>query len=210
MKTFQEIKQLVDGIIGSSPEECFKLYEAVVLTKNLPGEIMEIGSLYGRTSCAIALGAKETGKKAVCVDYLFQYPDLETCKLGGYAKYPSPETIGDAFTKNTYLAFTRHLIERDLFDDVVIMASKSEQVATIWNKPLKFIFIDADHSYEGVKKDFELFEPYVLSGGLIGMHDIDPVGHPGVVKFYNEVMATGKYEVFWDGSGMSCRILRKK
>jgi len=210
MQSFQDISRLVDGIIGSSPEECYKLYEAVVLVGGLQGEIMEIGSLYGRTSCAIALGARETGKKAVCVDYLFQYPDLQTCKLGGYAKYPSPATIEDAFSKSTHLAFTRHLIERDLFDDVVIMASKSEQVATIWNKPLKFIFIDADHSYEGVKKDFELFEPYVIPGGLIGMHDIDPVGHPGVVRFYNEVMATGKYEVFWDGSGMSCRILRKK
>jgi len=210
MKTFQEIKQLVDGIIGSAPEECYKLYEAVVLVEGLQGEIMEIGSLYGRTSCAIALGAKETGKKAVCVDYLFQYPDLGTCKLGGYAKYPSPETIEDAFSKSTHLAFTRHLIERDLFDDVVIMASKSEQVATIWNKPLKFIMIDADHSYEGVKKDFELFEPYVVSNGLIAMHDIDPVGHPGVVKFYNEIMTTGKYEVVWDGSGMSMRILRKR
>jgi cephalosporin hydroxylase len=35
-----------------------------------------------------------------------------------------------------------------------------------------FLFIDGDHSYEGVKKDFELYSPLVRPGGLIAFHDI--------------------------------------
>ena len=35
-----------------------------------------------------------------------------------------------------------------------------------------FVFIDGDHSYEGVKRDFELYEPNVRSGGIIALHDI--------------------------------------
>jgi predicted O-methyltransferase YrrM len=37
-----------------------------------------------------------------------------------------------------------------------------------------FLFIDADHSYEGVKKDFEMYSPLVRKGGIIAFHDIIP------------------------------------
>lgn len=39
-------------------------------------------------------------------------------------------------------------------------------------KFLDFLFIDADHSYEGVKMDFEMYSPLVRSGGIIAFHDI--------------------------------------
>ena len=37
---------------------------------------------------------------------------------------------------------------------------------------LDFLFIDGDHTYEGVKKDYEDYKKYVKDGGWIGFHDI--------------------------------------
>lgn len=37
-----------------------------------------------------------------------------------------------------------------------------------------FLFIDASHHYEDVKKDFELWSPLVRPGGWIALHDVDP------------------------------------
>ncbi len=37
---------------------------------------------------------------------------------------------------------------------------------------LDFLFIDGDHSYEGVKKDFDDYRGFVRPGGLIAFHDI--------------------------------------
>jgi predicted O-methyltransferase YrrM len=34
------------------------------------------------------------------------------------------------------------------------------------------LFIDGDHSYEGVKQDYEMYSPFVRSGGHIVIHDI--------------------------------------
>lgn len=34
------------------------------------------------------------------------------------------------------------------------------------------VFIDADHSYEGVKRDYELYAPLVKCGGWVAFHDI--------------------------------------
>lgn len=37
-----------------------------------------------------------------------------------------------------------------------------------------FIFIDGDHTYDGVKKDFEMYKNLLSPRGVIGFHDIDP------------------------------------
>jgi len=58
------------------------------------------------------------------------------------------------------------------------------------DKKIDFLFIDGDHSYEGVKRDFEMYAPLVVKGGIIAFHDIVP--HPPVLgcevsKFWNEI-----------------------
>ena len=35
-----------------------------------------------------------------------------------------------------------------------------------------FLFIDGDHTYQGVKADFEMYAPLVRPGGLVVFHDI--------------------------------------
>ena len=47
------------------------------------------------------------------------------------------------------------------------------------------VFIDADHSYEAVKKDILKYTPKLKTGGLLTGHDID---YPGVNKAVNEII----------------------
>lgn len=54
-----------------------------------------------------------------------------------------------------------------------------------WNKEIDVLLIDGDHSYDGVKADFERFVPFVKEGGLILMHDVR-WAHKGVIKFFWE------------------------
>jgi len=49
------------------------------------------------------------------------------------------------------------------------------------------IFIDADHSYEGVKKDFNNALRDIRNGGYIIFHDINSSSCPGVMKIWEEV-----------------------
>lgn len=41
-------------------------------------------------------------------------------------------------------------------------------------EPVDFLFIDGDHSYDGVRQDFNMYAPMVKAGGLIAFHDIVP------------------------------------
>jgi predicted O-methyltransferase YrrM len=55
---------------------------------------------------------------------------------------------------------------------------------------LDFLFIDGDHSYEGVKRDFELYGPLVRKGGIVAFHDIvdgAPEFVGGVPAFWREI-----------------------
>ena len=40
------------------------------------------------------------------------------------------------------------------------------------------LFLDGDHSYDGVRADFENFAPLVKPGGLIAFHDVESTNHP--------------------------------
>jgi len=54
------------------------------------------------------------------------------------------------------------------------------------DKTLDFVFIDADHVYENVKKDILAWLPKVKSGGTIAGHDYVSY-HPGVIQAVNEI-----------------------
>lgn len=54
------------------------------------------------------------------------------------------------------------------------------------------LFLDGDHSYEGVKKDFEMYKGLVSSGGCIAFHDIVDThltrsAGQGVYRFWQEL-----------------------
>jgi len=49
------------------------------------------------------------------------------------------------------------------------------------------IFIDADHSYEGAKRDYENALKHINKGGLIIFHDINSAACPGIMKLWQEV-----------------------
>lgn len=78
-----------------------------------------------------------------------------------------------------------HLIRANSTDDATILMVKN----LLGGNKLDYILIDGDHTYEGVKKDFEIYSPFVKKGGMIIFHDI--ANHPNsackVDVFWNEI-----------------------
>ena len=96
-----------------------------------------------------------------------------------------------------YKSFARggqriYLLRRDSHDPRTLEKVKE----ILGGEKVDFLFIDGDHTYEGVKKDFEMYSPLVRKGGIIAFHDICP--HPPetkceVSRFWNEVKRRYRY-----------------
>jgi len=61
--------------------------------------------------------------------------------------------------------------------------------------PYDLIFIDANHEYEYVKKDFENFKEFLEEGGVVAFHDVDCPDWMGINKFWKELEDAGKYNM---------------
>ena len=130
------------------------------------GAIVEIGAAQGKSTTALALGCIDGGTgKVLTIDSYAQ-------KTIG-----SIEVSEQLFRKNT--AWLQDIID--------LRVAKSEQIGKQWNRPIKMLFIDADHSYEGVKKDIALFLPHVIPGGVVAFHDYANSNYPGVAQAVDDI-----------------------
>jgi predicted O-methyltransferase YrrM len=60
---------------------------------------------------------------------------------------------------------------------------------------IDFLYIDGDHTYDGVKKDFEMYAPLVRKGGIVAFHDIVTKGNDHKVWLYwNEIKTNYEFE----------------
>jgi cephalosporin hydroxylase len=80
-------------------------------------------------------------------------------------------------------------------------STKNRLVRALSGRKIDFLFIDGDHRYEGVKKDWEMYSPLVRNGGYIGFHDI--CFHPedlrvGVDRLWREIQPHYKTVEFID------------
>jgi hypothetical protein len=67
----------------------------------------------------------------------------------------------------------------------------SANVAPEFKCAIDFLFIDANHSYDAIKADWDSWAPKVVDGGIIALHDSriatnSPVA-VGSVKFYSDI-----------------------
>lgn len=133
-------------------EELVKLVEEVRALQ--PRRVLEIGTSMGGT---LYLWTRLAAKDAVLVSV-----DLPGGKFGGgYSPLRTP----------LYERFARpeqklHLLRANSHDPEV-----KKQVEQLCGA-IDFLFIDGDHTYEGVKQDWEMYGPMVRPGGLIAFHDI--------------------------------------
>ena len=68
-------------------------------------------------------------------------------------------------------------------------------------RKIDFLFIDGDHTYQGVKKDFTIYKEMVKKGGIIAFHDIVPsslreMGSIEVDLFWKEIKQNYSHKEF--------------
>ena len=65
----------------------------------------------------------------------------------------------------------------------------SHEASQGWQESLDMLFIDADHSYRAVRKDWDDWSSYVKVGGIIALHDSRSLKYPGPLRLVQEISA---------------------
>jgi GT2 family glycosyltransferase/predicted O-methyltransferase YrrM len=78
---------------------------------------------------------------------------------------------------------------------VTWLRSRSDAAVRRWRRPIDFLFIDADHSYDRAASDWRLWTPFVPPGGHVALHDsaVFPGGwtdeRSGPVRLLGEILS---------------------
>ena len=122
-----------------------------ILADIKPKNILEIGTWHGY-SIEIWYNAFRP-KKLITIENNQEYLEFVRKRMldgdFGYMN-PAPTQISMDSHDERAVKFVKNILKNDLLD---------------------FLFIDGDHSYYGVQKDYEMYSPLVRSGGVIVFHD---------------------------------------
>ena len=115
-------------------------------------------------------------------DMLDGLPNLEKLYLiDPYEQYEG--WMGDGWYDKIFKAKTVALETLNPYEERIswIMKKTEDSVNDIAPNSLDFIYIDGNHFYEYVKKDLEIANIWVKTGGIIGGHDFAP-GKRGIIR----------------------------
>lgn len=144
-----------------------------------PTRILCIGSSKGFIPAICALACKEIKKGHVdFVDAGYDESDPDSWGGTGFWKQIDPKSHFSYPALSSWI--TTHVLTSEQF---LKMGTK---------RTWQYIYIDANHSYDGVKKDYELFWPRLEKKGFMIFHDVLLKKHPkhknfGVWKFWKEL-----------------------
>ncbi|OVE83291.1 hypothetical protein B2G88_17425 [Natronolimnobius baerhuensis] len=137
---------------------------AKLISDENPDTVVEIGVCYGGT---LYLWSRLTNADIIGIDL----------------KFRGKGRLIKSFSENRI-----ELVAGSSYDPKTV-----ETVSEKIGGQIDFLFIDGDHSYEGVKSDFEAYSEFVSEGGIIAMDDVVATKHE-VSEFWRELEQNDDYE----------------
>jgi hypothetical protein len=155
-------------VASLSLQECFEKteglisLEAAALLYNLAkdvtdGCIVEVGSYRGRSAVALGRGS------------------LDGHRVPVFAIEPHEEftgVLGGKFGPVDRGAFYQAMLDTSCYHVVRLINLGSTMVAPNWNRNVSLLWIDGDHTYEGVKTDFESWLPHLNANATVVFDDV--------------------------------------
>jgi hypothetical protein len=143
------------------------------------GTILEIGSFKGKSTVGLASIAARYGLgKVVTVDPhtapSVTDPDLEGQTSSWDDFRATLRTAGVEAAVEVHRAFSRDL-------------------ARGWDRPIRLLWIDGDHTYAGAKEDIDLFRRHLADGAIVALHDVLHTFEGPIRVFVEELLASDDF-----------------
>ncbi len=144
-----------------------------------PGVIVEIGSFKGKSTIGVASIAQAYNLGPVVSIDPHNQPSQTDPDL------PASGTSFDDFQSAIAAAGLQHQVEAH--------RAPSRVAAVGWNRPIRLLWIDGDHTYQGAKLDFDLFTPFLVEGAIVAFHDTLHEFEGPIRVFVEEMLRSDKF-----------------
>lgn len=143
------------------------------------GTILEIGSFKGKSTVALASIAARYGLgKVVTVD-----PHTAP-------SVTDPDLLGQASSWDDFRSTVR---AAGLETAVEVHRAFSRDLARGWDRPIRLLWIDGDHTYAGAKEDIDLFRRHLADGAIVALHDVLHTFEGPIRVFVEELLASDDF-----------------
>lgn len=163
------VARLVEGQMSSNG-----LRVLIELARNVAATsvIVEIGTYRGRSAVALALGTQLGHRARVyAIDPHVTFKGVK----------------GGEFGPPDMAALYANLAKAGVGETVAVVCLPSHMSARAWTEQnVGLLWLDGDHSYEGVRADFDAWFPFIVPDGVVAFHDVDA---PGVKRLLDELAA---------------------
>lgn len=174
-KLLSEIES-VEGYLAPNEIRFLALLAAV---PTAAGDILEIGSFKGKSTIILAKAANFAGDAmVVAVDPMTAPSETD------------PDLRG---AESSYADFQRNIETHGVNFRIDFYPLLSHELAKTWEKPLRLLWIDGDHTYHGTRLDFEGFAPHLADKGIVAIHDVLHEFDGGVRVFMEHVLLSPNF-----------------
>ena len=143
------------------------------------GAILEIGSFKGKSTVGLASIAQRYGLgPVVAVD-----PHSA----------PAVTDFGHGSHQSSWDDFRASLRRAGVEDSVEAHRAYSRDLARGWTRPIRFLWIDGDHTYNGAKEDIDLFRRHLVAGAIVALHDVLHSFEGPIRVFVEELLASDDF-----------------
>jgi predicted O-methyltransferase YrrM len=186
---FREKAEAARGFMP--PDEGLALHDAA-LSVEVDGPFLEVGSYCGKSGVYIGAAAQERGRVLFALDH---HRGSEENQAGW--EWHEPDLVDPEIDKmDTLPIFRRTIYNAGLEGTVVALVGDSPTVGGVWATPLALLFIDGGHGHDPAHRDYELWVPHVVIGGLLLIHDVFPNPDDGgrpPYEIYCRAMESGAF-----------------
>lgn len=194
------LSQVLDGVVGAtsiSKAWVLKLLAARPQT----GAVVEVGVMFGKSAFPLALGARQSDALFVAVD---------TWENHAAVQKDSPqilEVAAHSWNREHMQAIAEELIAFAGCTSLVVRGDTSVAIKRLGEKrkdsepKVSLLHIDANHDFEKVKSDWELWQPLLTLDHVVVFDDTSWAAGDGPRTLVDLIVDSGVYENVVDYQG---------
>ena len=171
--------KLAHGVPGFLGDDEARFLAMLAACTPADGLLVEIGSFKGKSTVLLGSVAAHCGLgRIVAID-----PHTS----------PSPTDPGLPPGASSFEEFRVALRSKNLEEQVEVHRTFSREVAKGWNRSIRLLWIDGEHTYKGAKEDFDLFSPFLTNGAVVALHDALHAFEGPIRIFVEEILRSDRF-----------------